>query len=347
MKKKIILSFLAILIVSGFYFAWKIFGPGTSFSGQKYNLFIRTGMNFNAEMKILREDNVLESPSLFSWLAARLDYPKNIKAGKYEIKKGVSLADLIRMLRNGRQTPVNLVITKFRTKEDLSGYVGKRYECDSSSFMNYLQNSDSLREFGLDSNTVMTAVFPDTYTLFWNMTPSRIFRKLYNNYKAYWTPGREKEAADHGLTPVTAYILASLVEEETNKAEDRPVIASVYLNRIGKGMKLDADPTIKYALRQFELKRIYEKYLAVESPYNTYKYPGLPPGPVCTPSRQSLEAVLTAPKTNYIYFVARPDFSGYSNFSENFSQHLVYAKAYQKALDAEMAKRAAGEDTIK
>ncbi|MBS1933886.1 MAG: endolytic transglycosylase MltG, partial [Bacteroidetes bacterium] len=141
--------------------------------------------------------------------------------------------------------------------------------------------------------------------------------------------------------PTTAYVLASIIEEETNMQDDKGKIASVYLNRISKGMKLAADPTIKFALGNFELKRIYEKYLSVESPYNTYKYAGLPPGPICTPTVATIDAVINAPKTNYLYFVAKPDFSGYSNFAETFEQHLKYAREYQKALDVEMAKRAA------
>lgn len=304
-------------------------------------------MTYEEEIKLLEEDNVLESIFFFKWLAQRMDYPKNVKAGKYEIKKGMNLIAILRMLKNGRQSPVNLVITKFRTKEDFASYVGKRYECDSSAMMNFLENNDTLKEYGLDSNTVMTAIFPNTYAYFWNTTPSRIFKKLYNNYQNYWTEERKQEAKEHGLTPTTAYIIASIIEEETNVQGDKGKIASVYLNRLDKGMKLAADPTIKYALHNFELKRIYEKYLATESPYNTYKYTGLPPGPICTPTRQTLEAVLTAPKTNYLYFVAKADFSGYSNFSETFEQHMIYAHEYQKALDVEMAKRAALQNAAK
>jgi UPF0755 protein len=261
-----------------------------------------------------------------------------VKAGKYEIKKGMSLIDIMRMLKNGRQTQVNLVITKLRTKENLASAIGKRFECDSNAVMNFLENNDTLRQYGQDSNTIMTTVFPDTYTYFWNTTPSRIFKKLFSAYQTFWTEERKQEAREHNLTPTSAYILASIIEEETNKKEDKSLIASTYLNRISKGMKLSADPTIKFAMNNFELKRIYEKYLSVESPYNTYKYAGLPPGPICTPSQETIDAVLTSPKTNYLYFVAKADFSGYSNFSETFEQHLKYAKEYQKALDVEMEK---------
>ncbi len=187
----------------------------------------------------------------------------------------------------------------------------------------------------------MVAVFPNTYSYFWNTGPSAIFRKMYSNYKAWWTPRRLEQAREQGLNPVSAYILASIVEEETNAQGDKGKIASVYLNRMAKGMKLAADPTVKFALQDFELKRIYDKQLKVESPYNTVPaIPGLPPGPICTPSPQTLEAVLTAPKTDYVFFVAKPDFSGYSNFAVTYTEHMENARAYQKALDEQMAIRA-------
>ncbi len=154
--------------------------------------------------------------------------------------------------------------------------------------------------------------------------------------QVYWTPERLQKAADHHLNRITAYILASIVEEETTRREDKPKIASVYLNRLASGMRLSADPTVKFALRRFDLKRVYEKYLLIESPYNTYMNAGLPPGPICTPSMESMDAVLNAPQTNYYYFVAKPDFSGYSNFAETFPEHMKNAKEYQKALDEQM-----------
>jgi UPF0755 protein len=240
------------------------------------------------------------------------------------------------MLRNGRQVPVNLVITKLRTKENLAGLIGRKLECDSASFLTYLNNGDTLQRYGLDTNTVMTVILPNTYTYFWNTNPSRVFRKMERASREYWTPARKQQAEARGLNPVTAYILASIVEEETTRKEDKPKIASVYLNRLARGMKLAADPTVKFAMRNFELKRVYSKYLAIESPYNTYRNSGLPPGPICTPSMESLDAVLNAPDTKYLYFVARPDFSGYSNFAETYAEHLQNARLYQKSLDEQM-----------
>jgi peptidoglycan lytic transglycosylase G len=336
MKKRITLIALAVLLLVLSLVAWELLGPATAFSRDKYYLFVRTGMNFNQLLELIRKDTVLKNPSVFSWLARRMDYPVNIKAGRYEIKEGENLISIIRKIKNGHQAPVNLVITKLRTKEDLCALVGRKFECDSASFFHFLENNDSLAEYHLDSNSAMTAIFPNTYNYFWNTGPKKIFTKLFAEYNEFWSQQRRARAIDAGLNPQSVYIIASIVEEETTKKEDKGKMASVYINRLNKNMKLSADPTIKFALRNFELKRIYDKYLEVESPYNTYKYAGLPPGPICTPSLETIEAVLDAPKTNYLYFVAKPDFSGYSNFAENFKQHMANARAYQKSLNEQM-----------
>jgi UPF0755 protein len=334
--KRITLITLAVLLLAMSLVAWVLLGPATSFSRDKYFLFIKTGMNFNQLMELMKKDTVLKNPGIFSWLANRMDYPLNIRAGRYEIKEGDNLASIIRKLKNGRQAPVNLVITKLRTKEDLCALIGKKLECDSATFFHFLENNDSLAEYHLDSNSAMTAIFPNTYNYFWNTGPKKTFSKLFNEYTEFWTQPRRDMAAAHGLNPQSVYIIASIIEEETTKKEDKGKMASVYINRLNKNMKLSADPTIKFALRNFELKRIYDKYLDVESPYNTYKYVGLPPGPICTPSLETINAVLEAPKTNYLYFVAKPDFSGYSNFTENFKEHMANARAYQKSLNEQM-----------
>lgn len=344
-KRKIFLVSVLLLLLLVIFTAWRLFGPATAFSDEKHYLYIRTGTGFEQVLDSLKKDTIVKSPAFFRFVAGKMDYPANVKAGKYEIKKDMSLMALIRMLRNGRQVPVHLVITKLRTRESLSGLIGRRFECDSAAVARYFGNKDSLAIYGLDSNTFMTAIFPNTYTYFWNTTPGSIFRKMLLAYKAYWTPERKQQATEHGLNPTTAYILASIVEEETNAAEDKGKIASVYLNRMAKGMKLGADPTVKFALRNFELKRIYDKYLKVESPYNTYLYAGLPPGPICTPSQKTMEAVLSAPATEYLYFVAKPDMSGHSNFATTYAEHMKYAKEYQQWLDEQMAIKAARTGT--
>lgn len=334
MKKKILLFLLFLILLGGVIAGWLFFAPATAFTGNKYILYIHTGSGYEKVIRQLETDQVLSSTSAFNWLAKRFEYPQNVKAGKYEIQKGDNLVAVIRMLRNGRQTPVNFTVTKLRTKEDFASSVGKHFECDSAEFIRFLNNADTVKTYGFDTSNVMTVLIPDTYTYFWNTTPSRIFKKLNAGSQSFWNEERKQQASAHKLTPVTAYILASIVEEETTRKEDKGKIASAYLNRIEKGMNLAADPTVKFAMRNFELKRIYRKYTQIESPYNTYLHPGLPPGPICTPSPVTLDAVLNAPQTGFLYFVAKPDLSGFSNFAEDYTQHLKYAKAYQHMLDS-------------
>ena len=337
--KKFFLGIVLVLLVVCVFIGWRAFGPATAFSGDTYYLYIRTGMTYGQVLNLLEKDTVLRSPTAFDFLAARMDYRDHVHEGKYEIRKDMSLLSIVRMLHNGHQVPVKIVITKFRTPEGFAGAVGKKLECDSDVIAAFIHNGDSMRRFGVDSNTFLAIVRPNTYTYFWNTTPGTLFQKMYTAYKAWWTPERIQAAQARGLTPVTATTLASIVEEETNAQSDKGKIASVYLNRMAKNMKLGADPTIKYAMRDFELKRIYDQYLKIQSPYNTYLHEGLPPGPICTPSDATLEAVLSSPATDYLYFVAKPDFSGFSNFASTFKEHEAYAKAWRDALDKQQGIR--------
>lgn len=243
------------------------------------------------------------------------------------------------MLRSGKQVPVNLVITKLRTKEDLAKKIAAGFETDSTTVINFLNDEQALRQFDVDTNTVMTDVIPNTYTYQWNTPVKNIFIKLDKEEKKFWNEERLEKARRLQLTPKQIYILASIVEEETNKTEDKGKIASVYINRLRRGMKLAADPTVKFAMRDFGLKRIYHKHLEFSSPYNTYVNTGLPPGPICTPSIKTIDAVLDSPDTDYLFFVARSDFSGYSNFASSYQQHKIFARSYQQALDSLIRSR--------
>ena len=347
MLKKVLISILGICVIVGMFIGWRFFMGNTSFEEKSKFFYIRTGhANYQEVYRSLTDSNFIRNPSSFKLLADRMGVWNKLRPGKYEIRKGASLFDIAKMLRNGRQSPVNLIITKVRTKEQLAGMIGRRFESDSSAMMNFMTNPDSLNQFELDTNTVMTAVFPNTYTYLWNSTPSTIFGKLHAEYKKIWTPERRKLAEERRLTPTTSYILASIIEEETNIKEDKGYMASVYMNRINKGIRLGADPTVKFALKDFSLKRIYEKHTAVQSPYNTYRNYGLPPGPICTPSLETLDEVINSPSTNYLFFVAKSDFSQKHVFTESYSEHLKYAKEYHKALDQLLQKKqAAKEDT--
>jgi len=340
--RKILLIVILFIGVVLAYFAWNVFGPVVH-NPQKKFLYIRTGSNYRAVKDSLQKNNMIKNTFWFDQVSSYAGYPENVKAGKFKVKDGMSLYHLIKMLRQGKQAPVNLVITKLRTKDDLAKKIGNEFEIDSLTAMNFLNNEDSLKQFGVDTNTVMTDVIPNTYTYTWNTSMKNIFKKLYTEKQKFWNDERKQKAQRLDLSPQQVYTLASIVEEETNKDEDKGKIASVYINRMKKGMKLAADPTVKYALRDFGLKRIYQKYLQFQSPYNTYLNTGLPPGPICTPSIKTIDAVLNSPETNYLFFVARSDFSGYSDFASDYQQHQVFAKAYQHALDSVIQARQKGE----
>ena len=330
--KKFKIVLLILLLLAGFV-AWEVFGPATSAPEGKY-FYIRTGSSFKDVVTALKEQKILSGTFFFEKCASMLHYTDAVKPGRYEIKNGMSVFNLIRMLRAGNQSPVNLIINKLRTPEGLAGLIGRNFECDSATVMSYLGNKDSLARLGLDSNTVMTAVIPNTYGLLWNSSFPKIFKRLDIEQEKFWTGERTRKAAALNLTPLQAYILASIVEDETTKQEDKGKIASVYLNRLETGMFLGADPTLIFAMKDYSIRRVLNVHKAFESPYNTYLHKGLPPGPVCTPSIKTIDATLNAPTTGYLYFVAQPNLTGYSNFATDYQQHMVFAKQYQQWLTA-------------
>ncbi len=331
-RKFILFLFIFLLIIIAFV-AWMFFGPTIHASNQKY-FYVHTGATYSQVKDSLKKNKIIGSNFWFDKVAAYVQYDKNVKAGKYKINDGMSLVNLVRMLRSAHQSPVNLVITKLRTKEDLAQKIGNNFETDSLQIINFLNNNDSVSQFDVDTNTVMTIVIPNTYKYYWNTSVTNILKKLFNEQQKFWNDERIKKAERLKLSPAQVYILASIVEEETNRAEDKGKIASVYINRLRKGMKLAADPTIKFAMKDFDLKRIYYKYLNYASPYNTYIHNGLPPGPINTPSVKTIDAVLNAPETDYLFFVARPNSGGLSDFASTFQQHNANAKAYRDALDS-------------
>jgi UPF0755 protein len=334
MKKLFFWIFIIGLIV-GAYAAWQVFGPTVSTPAGKY-FYVRTGSDYNSVKSLLVQQQVLGNTFFFDLIAKQLKYPQKVKAGRYEIKKGMSTLSLVRMLRSGNQAPVNFVITKLRLKEELAQKIAANFETDSASVMQVLNDPANHNKYGVNGNTIMTTVIPNTYSIYWNTSAQKIMDKLHTEKEKFWTPERLAKAKAINLSPEQVYTMASIVEEETNKDADKGKIASVYMNRIATGMRLEADPTIKFALKNFALKRIWNshKEASAGSPYNTYYVAGLPPGPICTPSPKTIDAVLNAPQTNYIFFVAKPDWSGLSNFSSTYAEHLVYAKNYQRFLDS-------------
>ncbi len=327
--KRILLILFLFIIAAGIFLVWLFFGQNTNFSEDKKSFYIKTGSNFADVMTSLQDQQILKNPGIFKLIAKQLKYDENVKAGKYVITKGASIYAVARILKSGKQTPVNLIINKLRTKEDLAQKIGINFECDSTQFINLLNNPDSLLKISLDSNTIMAAVIPNTYSILWNTTATKIFKKLYGAQQIFWTNDRKQKAANLKLSPTEVYTLASIVEEESTKQEDKGKIASVYLNRLNAGMRLSADPTVIFALKDWTIRRVYKKYTQINSPFNTYLNSGLPPGPICTPSIKTIDAVLNAPATSYLYFVAQPNLTGFSNFATTYQEHMAFAKQYQ------------------
>ncbi len=331
--KKILKLLFIVLLLAGAWSAWNVFGPVVKSPDSKY-FYIKTGSDYNQVIHELKNQQILGNTFYFDFIAGVLKYSNKVKPGRYEIRKGTNVFSLVRMFKSGNQSPVKLVINKLRTKEDLASKLGRNFEFDSSEVMKFILSNDSLKNYGCDTNTVMTNIIPNTYALKWNGNFKRIFLRLADERKKFWNEERIKKAAEKKLTPQQVYTLASIVEEESNNGEDRKLIASVYINRVNKNMRLQADPTVKYAMRNFGLKRILFGHLKYQSPYNTYQVVGLPPGPICTPSPKAIDAVLNAPDTKYIFFAAKPYSDGTHNFSETYVEHQKYAKIYQQALDS-------------
>lgn len=340
MKKTVGSVILILLIIFGVS-AWLVFGSNTSFTESHRYFIIEQGKTDKSfVLETLKENGIVSQTVGLSMVGTVSTVWSKIKPGKYEVKKGQSAFDIARMLRNGKQVELKLVINKLRTASDLAKLIGKQFNTDSATAMTFLSSNDSLQQLNTDTTQLFTTIIPDTYIFYWNTPLIKILKKLKDNSELFWQKdNRLAKAASKGLSKEEAYTLASIVEEETNFDSDKYKIASVYLNRLNKGMPLQACPTIKYAMQDFTITRIYEKYLSNPSPYNTYRKKGLPPGPICTPSSKTIDIVLNAPETDYLFFVAKSDFSGYHHFSNNYAAHDKYAKEYQKQLDIYMANK--------
>ncbi len=332
-----------VLLIGGCFCLWLVFGAATKFTAKSKYIYIRE--NETAEIQLRRQlsdSDFIRSDGIFNLLAEKGDVWNRVKPGRFEIKPGTSLYELMQTFRHNVQSPVRLVINKIRVPSDLARIIGRNFSSDSTTAAQFLYNPDSLQAVGADSNTLTSFIIPDTYLLNWNTSVKGIIKRLKDEQEKFWNKNnRLQKASAEGLTPLQVQVIASIVEEETNKNDEKGNIASVYINRYYKQMPLAADPTIKFALKNFALKRILFADLNVVSPYNTYRNAGLPPGPICTPSYLTIDAVLNAPKTDYIFFVAKSDFSGYHHFSNNYAEHQQYAREYQKALTEWLKKKAA------
>jgi UPF0755 protein len=262
-----------------------------------------------------------------------MKYPENIKPGKYEIDSKLNYLELIRMLRSGKQVPVKLTFNNIRLKTDFAERIGAQLMFDSSTLLERLNDSTVDADLGFDAETILTMFIPNTYEMYWNTSVDDFLERMKKEYKRFWTQERLEKAEEIHLSPVEVSVLASIVEEETARKAEFPVVAGLYINRLRKGMLLQADPTVKFAVGDVTLKRILNYHLQIDSPYNTYKNPGLPPGPIRLPSISAIDGVLNYREHAYLYMCAKEDFSGEHNFAVTLSEHSANARRYQEALN--------------
>jgi UPF0755 protein len=307
----------------------------TNFNLKKPNefVYIRSHFKFEDVVRYLSSEGILESEDTFRWMADFMGYSNAIKPGRYRVKPGMSNRELIALLQSGQQEPVRLTFKSIRTRYELASKVSKYLEADSASIIRYMDSEEFAKTYGLNAENALNLILPDTYEFYWNTSAEGFINKMAGYYHRFWDVERKTRAQKLGLRPDQISVLASIVQQESNKKDEWPIIAGVYLNRLNCGMKLQADPTVKFALQNFGLRRILNEHLSVDSPYNTYKYDGLPPGPIYLANCDCIDAVLEASQHEFIYFCARPDRSGYHDFAKTYSEHLANAAKYHRELN--------------
>lgn len=337
-KKKIILgsaivAFSMLLSSFGFYFWQMIYSPNFLVDQDPKPLMISTGATFSDVQNQLYEGRYVNDLVTFSFLSKLMDYDKLVKPGLYLIKPGMTNVQVIRKLRAGDQDEVNVTFNNARLLSDLPDKITRNLEMSEEDFAQLLSNDSIRTAYGFDSLTFIGMFIPNTYKMFWNTTPENLLTRLKKEYDKFWTESRKQKADSLGLTPKEVTVLASIVQAETIKSDERPVVAGVYINRLKRGYPLQADPTLIFAAQDYSIKRVLNKHKKIDSPYNTYMYQGLPPGPINMPNIKSIDAVLNYSKHRYLYFCAKEDFSGYHNFATNLIDHNRNAEKYQRALN--------------
>jgi UPF0755 protein len=337
----ILITFLVLILIVIAYWGYRVynnyFSPNVS-DTEEY-LYVPTGSTFEELMQTIQDKNILLDTSTFRWVANKYDYPQNLKAGKYALKPGMNNKDLVIKLRSGTQEPVKFRFQNLRLKGDFAKHVSTLLEPDSNSIINLMNNDSLAAQYGFNTENFYTMFIPNTYEIWWNTSAEKFFERMHTEYSKFWTEERLKKAAAINLSPNEVSILASIVKGEALHNDEMPTIAGLYLNRLQRGILLQADPTVIFAAQDFTIRRVLNSHLRISSPYNTYLNRGLPPGPITLPSIASIDAVLNFQKHDYIYMCAKDDFSGYHNFAKTMSEHLVNARKFQKALNDRNIKR--------
>jgi UPF0755 protein len=343
--KKIFLRIIsigaAIIIISGGYIINKAFTGNTKFEEEEVYVYVPTDSKYEDVKKILAP--YIKNQAKIDWVASKREYDSNVKAGKFLLKKGMSSFSIIRALR--LNIPVKLAFNNQEKVQDLFVRLASQIEPDTTKLKEIFTNDTFLQENGLNNDNVMSFFIPNSYEFYWNISPEELAEKLTKEYKRFWNDGRLAKAEALNLTPAQVYTLASIVHKETAKADERPKVAGVYLNRLKKNMPLQADPTVIFALKQksndwnLVVKRVMHNDLTVNSPYNTYKNTGLPPGPIFMPDVSAIDAVLNPEKHNYLYFCASVERFGYHEFATDYGAHLKVAAKYADWVKKQNYKR--------
>ena len=341
--KKFLIVFVLFLAagagILGYDYYKRIYKPNVSLDIKSNTFFyVHTGADFEAVLNDLRNKHLLINTASFEWLAERMKYKQKVLPGRYRILSGMNNKQLISLLRSGKQEPVKVVFNSIRTRQQLAGRIGQQIEADSLSILRELTNDSLLNALHLTPENAMVLFVPNTYEMYWNTSAHKFVSRMAKEYQKFWNKARMERLELLGLSQPQASILASIVQQESNKKDEKPVIAGVYLNRLRTDCLLEADPTLVFACGDFAIKRVLNVHKQIDSPYNTYKYKGLPPGPICVPSSSSIDAVLNFQKHKYIYFCAKEDLSGYHNFAVTLSQHIANANKFHNELNRRKIK---------
>lgn len=334
LKIAVFLTVSILLITFSFYF-WQVFkSPNLQVqdNDETFALLIPRGATFESVMDTLKTHKVINDETSFRFLAKLMKYPERVKEGRYEITPRMGNREALVKLRSGSQDPMTVTFNSMRQKSDLIQRLGAKFEFSPDSLGKLLNDPATCQKYGFDTTTIVCLFLPNTYEMFWTIKPEALLERMGTEYKKFWTPERQAKAKALGLTQTQVQVLASIVAAETNKRDEQPRVAGVYLNRLHRGMKLEADPTVIFALRDFGIRRLLNRQLTVDSPYNTYRYAGLPPGPINLPAPATIDNVLNAEQHDYLYFVVNANFNGYHTFSKTLAEHMANARLYQRAL---------------
>jgi UPF0755 protein len=335
MKKKLIIPLVIIvlgLLITVSLFRSIAFKPNAG-PEAPYRVLVNDGTSVNALTDTLLSMGALKNRKSFVTAARLKSFAGPVKPGSYRIEKGASNNQIINMFRAGRQSPVNVTFNNVRTLNDLAGKISGQIEADSAEIMTFFADNSNYSDDGFTNQTVISVFIPDTYQFYWTTDAGEFYERMLREYKKFWNDDRLASAAAAGLKPLEVSVLASVIDEETSMNDEKPRMAGVYLNRLRLGIPLQSDPTVKFALNNFAIRRVLKQHLNVDSPYNTYIHRGLPPGPIRCPTSTAIDAVLNAEKHDFIYFVAKSDFSGYHKFSKTLAEHNRYASEYQRELN--------------